>query len=367
MSDNTMIILIPAYEPDHRLVSLIGTLIADLPHYNILLVDDGSGPSYKAVFDAAQSLGAQLVTHEQNRGKGAALKTGFSHVQRVYPGRDVVCVDCDGQHRPADIMRVARALETHRNGPVLGVRGLTGNIPLRSRLGNTVTKLVFRVASGVALDDTQTGLRGYPSSYLGWLGGVRGERFEYELEALLAGQRDGQTILQVPIETVYIDDNASSHFRPLIDSARVYWPFLRFAGSSLTAFAIDLAVFLALASVTSLAPAVVGARLISAGANYALNQSVVFNSQSSARRSLPRYVLLAVVLLGANYFLLRLLTRAGASLLAAKLGTEALLAIMSFRLQQRHVFANGNRQAPAHQSRTLAGTERKHKESASLS
>lgn len=340
MSDNAVIILIPAFEPDQRLLTLMRTLAVELPHYDIVVVDDGSGPQHKEVFNAAQDLGAQVVTHTHNRGKGAALKTGFAYIRDTYPGSDVVCVDCDGQHRPADIERVANALVSHRSGPVLGVRDFVGDVPLRSRLGNTATKLVFRATTGISLGDTQTGLRGYPAIYLAWLGQVRGTRFEYELEALLSGQRDGQTILQVPIETVYLDDNESSHFRPLVDSARVYWPFLRFVGSSLAAFSVDLVTFLGLASVTNLALAVIGARLISAGTNYALNQSIVFNSQASSRRTLPRYMLLAVILLAANYLSLRFLTGAGVSLIAAKLGTEAVLAIVSFRLQQRHVFAN---------------------------
>lgn len=339
MSDNTMVILIPAYEPDERLLTLMRNLVVELPHYDIVVVDDGSGPDHQPVFDAAHALGAQVITHEHNRGKGAALKTGFSYVHDAYPDKDVVCVDCDGQHRPDDIERVANALVGHRSGPVLGVRGFDGDVPLRSRLGNAATKLVFRATTGISLGDTQTGLRGYPATYLPWLGRVRGDRFEYELEALLAGQRDGQTILQVPIETVYLDDNKSSHFRPVVDSARVYWPFLRFVGSSLAGFSVDLVVFLALASITNLVSAVVGARVISAGTNYALNQSIVFRSQASSRRTLPRYALLAVALLAANYLSLRFLTRAGVSLVAAKLGTEAVLAIVSFRLQQRHVFA----------------------------
>lgn len=335
-----MTILIPAYEPDQRLISLIDTLATELPGYELVLVDDGSGPSYRSVFDAAQVLGAQPLSHEHNRGKGAALKTGFNYIRRMHPGRDVVCVDCDGQHRPDDIKRVSNELVAHRTGPVLGVRSFSGNIPLRSRLGNAITKLVFRAASGLSLSDTQTGLRGYPAAFLPWLGEVRGDRFEYELEALLAGQRDGQAISQVPIETVYLDNNSSSHFRPLVDSARVYWPFLRFAGSSLTSFAIDLTVFLGLASFLGLWQAVLGARIISAGSNYALNRSVVFDSHTSTRRSLPRYAVLAAALLAANYLLLRLLTGAGVSLLAAKLPTEAALVATSFRLQQRFVFSS---------------------------
>ena len=116
--------------------------------------------------------------------------------------------------------------------------------PLRSRFGNAATRTALRAASGLGLQDTQTGLRGYPPSLVGWLGTVDGERFEYEINVLLEAQRNGIAVHEVPIETIYIDDNASSHFRPLIDSIRVYLPLIKFSMSSLASFALDFVLVL---------------------------------------------------------------------------------------------------------------------------
>ena len=120
-----MIVLIPAYEPDHRLVGLVDELHD--AGQRVVVVDDGSGPAYAAVFEAVRRRGGTVLTHPVNRGKGAALKTGFQYAG----GDDVVCADADGQHRVEDILRVAAQVE--RTGrTTLGVRQFTGPVPLRS-------------------------------------------------------------------------------------------------------------------------------------------------------------------------------------------------------------------------------------------
>ncbi len=204
----------------------------------MLVVDDGSGPDFREVFDATAALGAVVVRHEVNRGKGRALKTGFHHAAALWPGEDVVCADSDGQHTPADVLAVAEKVAASRTAMVLGARQFTGPVPSRSRLGNGLTRRLFFLTTGIDLTDTQTGLRAYPAEMLGWLCEVDGERFEYELELLLRARDAGHAIVEVPISTVYLDDNASSHFRPVRDSARVYAPMVRFAASSALA-AVD--------------------------------------------------------------------------------------------------------------------------------
>ncbi|HEY0002410.1 MAG TPA: glycosyltransferase family 2 protein, partial [Actinoplanes sp.] len=96
-----------------------------------------------------------------------------------------------------------------------------------------VTQALFRAATGRGVQDTQTGLRAYPASLLGWLRTIPGERFEYEMNVLLEAARAGHRIEEVVITTTYLDENASSHFSPLSDSARIYWPLLRYAAATL--------------------------------------------------------------------------------------------------------------------------------------
>ena len=258
-----MIVLIPAYEPDRRLVALVDALRSADPELHVLVVDDGSGPASGPVLDAVRDLGCTVLAHPSNRGKGATLRTGLAYVASSWPGEEVVTADSDGQHSVVDVLRVAD--EVRRTGAmVLGVRGFDGAVPVRSRLGNSASRLLFRLATGTALRDTQTGLRGYPAALLPWLLTVPGDRFEYELRVLLQAARRRLAIEQLPIATIYLEGNASSHFRPLVDSARVYAPLLVFLCSSLAAFAVDTAALLVLDSLTgTLLLSVVGARLLS--------------------------------------------------------------------------------------------------------
>lgn len=203
---------------------------------------------------------------------------------------------------------------------------------------------MFAAATRTRLTDTQTGLRGLPAGVLVWACAVPGERYEYELQVLLRAARAGIALEEVPIATIYLDDNASSHFRPVVDSLRVYAPLLIFLASSLAAFAIDTVALLALQALTGdLLLSVVGARLTSAGINFAVNRRLVFESgrRVRTRTAAWRYAALASVLLGANYLLLSTLHGAGLALLPAKLVTEVALVSSSFAAQRAFVFAPG--------------------------
>jgi glycosyltransferase involved in cell wall biosynthesis len=219
-----MVVLIPAYEPDQHLVDIVAELRRQAPTWQVVVVDDGSAPRYSCVFTMVAALGATVIAHDKNRGKGAALKTGFAWVRSHAPGETVVCADSDGQHLVHDIVRVACAV--HPATMVLGGRKFTGRVPARSRLGNAVTRHVFRALSGIPVYDTQTGLRAYPHELLTWLCSVPGERFEYEFQALLRARTAGVRIVEVEIETVYDLQRRSSHFRTVRDSVRISAPLL---------------------------------------------------------------------------------------------------------------------------------------------
>ncbi|BBH71131.1 glycosyl transferase [Actinoplanes sp. OR16] len=342
-----MIVLIPAYQPDARLVELCGQLGA----YRILVVDDGSGPAYQEVFAAAREAGAEVITLDHNRGKGFALKTGFAHIAARHPGQDVVCADSDGQHRAADIAAVASRVALTPAAMVLGVRRFTGRVPARSRFGNAVTRGLFRLVTGRSITDTQTGLRGYPAWVLRWLGSTPGDRFEYELRLLLRAVHEGLAIEEVEIATVYLEGNKSSHFRPFQDSVRIYRPLLgsifAFAGSSLLAFTVDaalLALFVTLSG--HLIAAAVAARLISATVNYTVNRRTVFGPVAPHRQAAPRYAALATASLAANVLLLHTLSLVLGSLPVAKLLTEVTLSALGFLVQRAFVFVRSAGPSP---------------------
>ena len=337
-----MIVLIPAYEPGNTLIELVRALRATDRDIDVVVVDDGSGPRFQRIFDTVADLGCDVLTHAANSGKGQALKSGFRYIEQRSPGQDVVCADCDGQHTVADILRVADQLCRSGSAMVLGERTFAGDVPLRSRLGNSVSSTLFRLATGVPLQDTQTGLRGYPAPMLSWLLSVPGDRYEYELNLLMRAADAGMAIETVEISTVYLNSNESSHFRPVVDSVRIYAPLLKFALSSLTAFLIDTIALLALMAATgSLIVSVIGARVLSSSVNFAINRRVVFEHGRDKPTLIAavQYFALVIGLLGLNYASLLSLQILGMPLLPAKLVTELLLFAVSWAVQRRFVFA----------------------------
>jgi dolichol-phosphate mannosyltransferase len=214
-----IVVVIPAYEPSETLIRLVRALRSNFRH--IVVVDDGSAPSC-AVFPALRDIGGiTLLRHETNRGKGAALKTAFAHVLAHIPEAvGVVTADADGQHVLEDIRKVAAEASRHPDRLTLGVRSFSGDIPFRSRFGNIWTRIEFRLLTGVSVQDTQTGLRGIPASWLPDLLAIEGDRYEYEIRMLVYGSRAKRKPAGIPISTVYLDGNSASHFRPFKDTLR---------------------------------------------------------------------------------------------------------------------------------------------------
>lgn len=339
-----MIVVIPAYEPDEKLLHVVDDLRRDTA-YAIVVVDDGSSAAAQPVF-AALPEDVTLLRHAENRGKGRALKTAYEYIAAHFPQTEgVVTVDADGQHLPADVARVSEEWAAHPEALVLGSRRFTGDVPWRSRTGNAITRAVFRLSTGVAVFDTQTGLRAFAVSRIPMMLEMRGERYEYEINVLLYATRQRIPIREVTIETVYIADNASSHFHPLRDSWRIYKMILLFVASSLLSALVDYVLVLAFSAVFAMQAqglllSVVLARVISSFLNYMLNRKFVFGDRS--RRSVLRYYLVAAGILLANYGLLSALS-AVLPLALAKLLVELALYPLSFYLQRKFVFVRGER------------------------
>lgn len=337
-----MTILIPAYEPDNRLLELIIQL-QRCELGPIVVIDDGSGPAYSKIFALVKSLRCTVLTHEANLGKGRALKTGFEHFQRAGLPGPIITTDSDGQHLPHDIQRIYEAvLKQNAPGIVLGSRRFSGKVPLRSRFGNTVTRSVFTLTTGNKVYDTQTGLRGFPLSMLSWLSDIPGERFEYEMNMLLTANKAGYPITEEYIDTVYLDENKSSHFRPVADSLRIYYPILLFSTSSMLSALLDFALlFIVHYFSSSLLLSVVAARLCSSVFNYSMNRRYVFTGAHAKRiyQSLPKYFALVLLILLLNYGLLYFYNeKLIIPLLAAKVMTEASIFVFSYWAQRRFVY-----------------------------
>ncbi len=333
-----MFVLIPAYQPDTRLPRLISDLRSARPDLGCVVVDDGSGPNYKVIFDAARAAGATVLSYSTNRGKGYALRQGMILIRGEFPGHDVVTADADGQHKVEDICRVADEV-ARTGGMVLGVRAFAGKVPLRSRIGNAATSILFTVATGWRLGDTQTGLRGFTADQLHWLTTVTGDRYEYELRVLLAAAERKVAHSEISIETIYEVGNPTSHFDPVRDSLRIWAPLLKFTASSGAAFVIDYVVALVLhALMGSVLIPVVLARIASGTANFFVNRKVFRAAPGTVGRTAVRYLALALVVLAASYVLIKAFLFVGLPLWLAKPVADGIVYLLSFHGQRLVVF-----------------------------
>ena len=333
------IVLIPAFQPDESLFRLVANL--RLYGLTVVIVDDGSGAEYSLVFDSCAAH-AVILTHPENRGKGAALKTGLDFIQKSFPAQCVVVTaDADGQHAPEDILRAANAAVQAPETLILGSRKMERTAPLRSRFGNAVTRTVFRLSTGTRVYDTQTGLRAFTWEHISWMRSIPGERYEYEMNVLLHWAREGRPITELPIQTIYQDGNRSSHFRTVQDSWRIYREILLFSGASFLSFLLDYGLFCLLRLFGgAIVFSNITARLISAIANYHLNRKAVFQSAAPMAQSALRYAMLAAGILTVNTLILNGLTALGLPSLAAKLLTELMLFSASWLIQRRWVFSH---------------------------
>lgn len=335
--------VIPAYNPGAALVQLV----VDLRGYGfgrIIVVDDGSDPSHASIFAEVQARsGAVLLRHAVNLGKGRALKTAFNWC--LCHGADyegVVTADADGQHAPGDIERVGTELIATR-AFVLGVRDFPSTVPLRSRVGNIVTRRLMAFLYGRAVSDTQTGLRGIPLSLLPRLLAIPGERYEYETGMLVDRISHKAEIVQLPITTIYIDGNCSSHFNPLFDSMRIYFVLLRFFSIALVTAGID---FVAFVVAIGLLGDPLSALSVSRGCavlfNFLANKRFVFKDGKPVAPALLRYSLLVLGLFFLSYLMiLEIMAHTPLGPIGAKLLAESLLFFLSFSVQRVFVFSDG--------------------------
>lgn len=345
-------LVIPSLDPDEHLAATVGAAI-EAGIDDILLIDDGSRPENRHYFtELAARPEVTLLTHEVNQGKGAALKTAFSYFLANRPERTgVVTADGDGQHAVEDILACGRELEAGEPAVILGCRDFSQeDVPPRSRIGNRLTSLVFRLLFGMNLSDTQTGLRAIPARYIEPLMAAKGTRYEFETNMLLLMGSLNIPSREVTIQTIYEEQNRGSHFRPVRDSLRVYGLIIKYAASSLCSCGLDILLFFLFGLFlfpgggrldvflnTALA------RVLSAAANFSMNRSLVFESRAGTARTFLRYTCLAVPIMLASWLLVYLLSSV-LSIQSALLRTvikvpvDTVLFLVSFRVQRQWVF-----------------------------
>lgn len=355
-------VLIPSLSPDVRLPAYVKELLqADFGL--ILVVDDGSKEDYQPIFEEIAGWDrCHVLHHEVNRGKGAALRTGYAYIREETAFSGIITADSDGQHTVPDTVMLAQELQDER-ALLLGSRDFSKGsiqVPPKSRAGNRITSAVFRLLYGQYLPDTQTGLRAFPRTLLDFMLAIPGDRFEYEMNVLIFCAGEKVTMRPLPIHTIYHDDNAGTHFHPIRDSWRIYklllGTFLRYSAASVISFLIDYLVlsllmlwvfkdaqniaFLGIVFSTKALIAAPIARLCSAPFNYLLNKNFAFQVKEG-KGTLARYLVLAACCLVVTTllfgFLDQFVTVAIVHVLL-KVVIDVLLYILNYRIQKTWVF-----------------------------
>jgi glycosyltransferase involved in cell wall biosynthesis len=342
-------VLIPAFKPDRKLLTVVEELSSQPEIAGVIVVDDGSGPGFRELFQQVSALpNVQLLIHSVNLGKGAALKTGLNFAAVSYPeSLGVVTADADGQHTTEDILRVAAALRATPRHLVLGARRFDTDVPFRSRFGNTLTRAIMRAVTGQKLTDTQTGLRGIPLDFIPKVLVLRPTGYDLELEMLVACRNTGRPIREIPIQTIYLEGNRSSHFNPMRDSMRIYFVFVRFAGVSLATAAIDNGIFLAgIHMFPSVLACQALSRVVAGTFQFTAVRRNVFHSDANIGPAMIKFWTLVAFSGGLSYLIIQAMVRyTPIGVVPAKLAAETILFLLSFVVQRDFVF--GRKLEPA--------------------
>lgn len=368
------IALIPAYKPNIQLLEFVKGI--EEHGMDCLIVNDGSGEEYLSLFHKIErETEARVLSFPENRGKGAALKAGLEYLQKENAGLQgnftLITLDADGQHLLKDALNLLSVAEEKKDALILGSRTQSKDSPLRSRIGNSITKEVFNLCTGVEVKDTQTGMRAFSGKMIPEMLDIPGERYEYEMNVLLYLAKEGVPMEEVPIETVYINDNAESHFDTVKDSYRIYKQILKFSASSLLSFLADFLLYSFFFLITGgLFVSNFLARVISLHLNFFLNKTMVFSGEEDIEESKKRientkvqkgtkwnlsalksfkkeeylsYLGLAAFIFIINSFILSgIVGSLGMNPYLAKILTEGLLFCLSYFVQKKWIFEKKN-------------------------
>lgn len=295
-------IIIPVYNPSNNFEHFASELIEamSLLKNRVIFVNDGCNDDWLDAFARlSQKDNVTVLSHDVNLGKGAALKTAMGHVSNNFPECiGVVTADADGQHSVKDIARICEAAhyDQHKDDLILGVREFDEKTPLKSKIGNVITRLIFYVLTAIKISDTQTGLRFIPYKYLEDMLTISSGGYAFEMEMLLWAKQNNISFHTVPIETIYIDDNKGSHFKPFTDSIKIYAVlFKQVISSSITAV-VDLIAFALFFHFTSaLFWANAFSRTVAFPVYYYMNRDFVFKQKHLGFHPVPKLILAIIV------------------------------------------------------------------------
>ena len=216
------VVVAPSFNNASTLVGVLAGIVRlGLP---VIVINDGSTDQTKQVLAdwVAQNPGDEIrvLTHAHNRGKAAALRTGFAEAMRL-GYTHAVTIDTDAQHDPRCIPRMLELAQESPEAYVLGVRNCrSAGYPRRSRLGRRLSNLLIRLECGLKVADSQCGLRVYPLELVKTVT-CRAQRFSYEAEMITRAGWSGCPVIETPVNTCYLPPGRRvSHFHPWWDTVR---------------------------------------------------------------------------------------------------------------------------------------------------
>lgn len=213
--------IIPALNAERTLARVVERTRAYIEP--VIVIDDGSSDRTS---DVARDAGATVLRHESNRGKGAALKTGFAWaLEQGYDG--VITLDADGQHLPSEIPKFLAERVTGGADLIIGGRAhLFGQMLPRRRAANRFSAWCIAKFSGVRISDSQSGFRFYSANLIRDMK-LRTDGFDMESEVIVRAGRKGFRIVTIPIQLGFVDGVSTSHYKPLKDTVRIAWTVTR--------------------------------------------------------------------------------------------------------------------------------------------
>lgn len=344
---NDFVVIIPAYKPHEKIMS---DFLKELKKSfkNIVIVDDGSGESFRKFFKKIENDGFIVLRHHINYGKGRAIKTAFNYCLNEYPNMvGTITADCDGQHSVEDIIKCALELKKDPSKLVIGTRNFDeAQVPFKSRYGNKITRGMFSTFIGIKITDTQSGLRAFGCENMKKFLTVAGERYEYETNMLIKCKEEDIKIAEVIISTIYINNNELSHFNPIKDSIMIYKLFIKYIISALSSFLVDILLFslfvkmlpdIKLGIITPIVIATIIARIISSLYNYYINSKIVFKNKKKS--SIIKYYILVIIQMLISAFLVsELFNLLNMNSTLLKVIVDTFIFIANFFIQREWVF-----------------------------
>ena len=337
----SQVALIPAYKPSFELINITNSLLQN--NISVVIVNDGSEKEFDYIFSQLDKK-AVILKNAINLGKGAALKHGINYILNHYKNAEsIITLDCDGQHKIQDILNLIENFNQNIDFAI-GVRKFDNKVPLRSNIGNKATKAIFKIMFGKKILDTQSGLRIFNLDFAKLVLKIPYNGYEFEMQMLILACNQNKRILQVPIETIYIDNNASSHFNPIFDSLSIYFVLFRHTGNSIITALIDYIVFVIAFSLGgSLLSCMIAGRIVAGSFNFFVGKMLVFKTKANLTFEITSYILLTIILMLLSMQAISILSHySGISEVIIKPFCEGAIFAISFLVQRFFIFATKN-------------------------